>query len=80
MNCIIMHNTKNSETVKTVLCLCKLLLTPNFAIGIPYWESWGLIKHSPNDPTVSTVSFCRIIPFFSGLNNKIRLKFLSFGE
>jgi len=47
------------ETVKTVLRLRNLLLTPNL--------SWGIIKHSPNDPTVSTVSSCRIIPFFSGL-------------
>ena len=47
------------KTVETVIRLLNLLLTPNL--------SWGLIKHSTKDPTVSTVSLSDGLPFLSGL-------------
>ncbi len=50
---------KYLETVKTVITSDKLLLTPDL--------SRGLILHNIILSTVSTVSFCRIIPFLSEL-------------
>ncbi|MCK4295340.1 MAG: hypothetical protein KAX28_01630 [Candidatus Marinimicrobia bacterium] len=64
------------KTVETVIRLPKLLLTHDFAIGIPYWESRGLIIPTPTSITVSTcptlvrraVSLSDGLPFLSELS------------
>ena len=64
------------ETVKTVMRVLKFLSTHDFAIGIPYWESRGLMIYDPICITISTVSFSNDFSFFSGfilLNKKISM-------
>jgi len=62
LNCIL-HNTKNSETVETVIITASFLLTPDL--------SRGLLLNNITSSTVSTVSFSNRSPFLSGLiNNK----------
>jgi len=57
---------------ETVIITGNFLLTPDFAIGIPYWESRGLILNNITSSTVSTVSFSNSSPFLSGLKNSKR--------
>ncbi len=54
---------------ETVIINGNFLLTHDFAIGIPYWESRGLILNNITLSTVSTVSFSNSSPFLSGLIN-----------
>ena len=60
---------KIEETVKTVIRSLKFLSTHDFAIGIPYRESRGLMTNIPMRITVSTVSFSNSSPFLSGLSS-----------